>query len=493
MTMHLALRGIPSATVPPDAYDHGCDAGWMSSDPKCSVTGERVVSEQESTSEEQFIWFSTTLIKGNEEAQKHVKKYLNMKIDEEEIDISHVCIGEMKLFVETDKVGDEFESFNDEMNRCVIMKFWMMKMSQMTINKKDKTEFLTKCVFRDVICRLRNTRSFPFYIHSFRINGTKRARQALLESVIYDALQARTLGTIIDEVRVAADKLFRLDIFQYVDVFLNSSNDPRTLDVILSVEEKSRFWIKTGTEIAKPINGNPDSRVDISAFSLTKNNQIYSSHDEIMRGIALKWREFAGLGGDVNFIKNEIESQANFPLGKGFIFSASLRNGFLYTLNGQQSKISDRFFLGGAQSIRGFKLNGIGPREEKKDSLGGDLYIAGGVSPFTPLPKLSNYPVKGHLFLNGAVCSNESIFVRGELIGAHNVTLLSFGIIRLLLAQRILSSIFSLTRAPSVSAGVGIAYRSSILRLEVNFCLPLVATTSDKLKKGLQLGLGFNF
>ncbi|KAF0515526.1 surface antigen-domain-containing protein [Gigaspora margarita] len=421
------------------------------------------------------------------------------------------------------------------------------------------------------------TRGFPFYIHSFRINGTKRTRQALLESVIYDALQARTLGTVIDEVRVAADKLRRLDIFQYVDVFLDSSNDPRALDVILSVEEKSRFWIKTGTEIgndagsanislnvrnafggaesleaymsagtqtshvfefclAKPINGNPDSRVDISAFSLTKNNQIYSSHDEVMRGIALKWRvfsrigyhelgygstwrqicnispeatlsiresaghslkssvthtlirdkrddlmlpskgyyiklfqEFAGLGGDVNFIKNEIESQANFPLGKGFIFSASLRNGFLYTLNGQQSKISDRFFLGGAQSIRGFKLNGIGPREEKKDSLGGDLYIAGGVSLFTPLPKLSKYPVKGHLFLNG-----------GSLLQMNP-------------SQRILSSFFSLTRAPSVSTGVGIVYRSSILRLEVNFCLPLVATTSDKLKKGLQLGLGFNF
>jgi len=27
-------------------------------------------------------------------------------------------------------------------------------------------------------------------------------------------------------------------------VFLDSSNDPRALDVILSVEEKSRFWIK---------------------------------------------------------------------------------------------------------------------------------------------------------------------------------------------------------------------------------------------------------
>jgi hypothetical protein len=27
----------------------------------------------------------------------------------------------------------------------------------------------------------------------------------------------------------------------------------------------------------------------------------------------------------------------------------------------------------------------------------------------------------------------------------------------------------------------------------VNFCLPLIATNTDKLKKGLQLGLGFNF
>ncbi|CAG8516586.1 1840_t:CDS:1 [Racocetra persica] len=145
MSVHFALRGIPSATAPPDTYDHGClhdkpiyydvsvqdhdakqewefkwvrwwggDAGWMSSDPRCRVTGERTVSEQESAAEEQFIWFGTNLIKGNEEAQKHAKKYLNMKVDEEEIDVSHVCIGEMRLIVESDKVEDNFELFDDE-------------------------------------------------------------------------------------------------------------------------------------------------------------------------------------------------------------------------------------------------------------------------------------------------------------------------------------------------------------------------------------------
>ncbi|CAG8488427.1 6188_t:CDS:2 [Ambispora gerdemannii] len=84
--------------------------------------------------------------------------------------------------------------------------------------------------------------------------------------------------------------------------------------------------------------------------------------------------------------QHELESQINYNLGKGFIFSASLRNGVLYPLDGKLSKISDRFFLGGGvQSIRGFRLNDIGPIEDKKDSLGGDIYLAGGASLFTPL------------------------------------------------------------------------------------------------------------
>ncbi|CAG8492736.1 12830_t:CDS:2 [Acaulospora colombiana] len=151
-----------------------------------------------------------------------------------------------------------------------------------------------------------------------------------------DLVKTRTLGAIIEEVGKATDKLHRLDIFQNLDVLLDTSGDPLAqrgaLDVILSVEEKSRFWIKTGTEIGndagsanislnirnvfggaetleaymsagtqtshvfEPINGNPDSKIDITAFSLTRNNQIYSSHDEILRGVALRWRGISRLG-----------------------------------------------------------------------------------------------------------------------------------------------------------------------------------------------------
>jgi outer membrane protein insertion porin family len=98
-----------------------------------------------------------------------------------------------------------------------------------------------------------DTKYYPYYIHSFQIHGAKKTRRSLFESVIYPALQVRTLGSVIDEVHITADKLNRLDIFKHIDVLLDKSNDqfaqPEAIDVILSVEEKSRFWIKTGTEI----------------------------------------------------------------------------------------------------------------------------------------------------------------------------------------------------------------------------------------------------
>lgn len=50
----------------------------------------------------------------------------------------------------------------------------------------------------------------------------------------------------------------------------------------------------------------------------------------------------------------------------------------------------------------------------------------------------------------------------------------------------------SITR-PSISAGLGIAYRFDPLRVEVNFGVPLVASKSDGHRRGLEVGIGVNF
>ena len=55
--------------------------------------------------------------------------------------------------------------------------------------------------------------------------------------------------------------------------------------------------------------------------------------------------------------------------------------------------------MGGPLSIRGFEPFGLGPKDQGF-SLGGDVYWAGGLSLFTPLPFLNDDTFKGHLFAN---------------------------------------------------------------------------------------------
>ncbi|KAF9434816.1 hypothetical protein BGZ76_007366 [Entomortierella beljakovae] len=180
-------------------------------------------------------------------------------------------------------------------------------------------------------------------------------------------------------------------------------------------------------------------------------------------------QEYAGLGGDVEHLRQEVEAQIARSNDSGYIVAATLKSGYLHSLNGNESKISDRFFLGGPMSVRGFKSFGLGPRE-RDDSLGGDAYVSAGVSVFTPFPGLSHWEsFKTHFFANA-----------GSLVSVSP-------------GQSAQKTVDDLAKAPSVSAGAGIVYRHPQVRIELNFALPLVATKSDALARGWQLGLGISF
>ena len=58
-------------------------------------------------------------------------------------------------------------------------------------------------------------------------------------------------------------------------------------------------------------------------------------------------QEFAGLGGNVGFFKNELELQANLPLTEDFTLQGSFNAGLLKDFQGEKSyNIADHFFLG---------------------------------------------------------------------------------------------------------------------------------------------------
>ncbi|KAI9339317.1 surface antigen-domain-containing protein [Obelidium mucronatum] len=187
------------------------------------------------------------------------------------------------------------------------------------------------------------------------------------------------------------------------------------------------------------------------------------------RGYYLKGLlEGAGLGGDVRHVKTDVEGQVHFPLGFGFSIASSLRSGLLWTFGPNQSRVNDRFLLGGPSSVRGFLHNGVGPKDGS-DVVGGDMFTSAGISLFTPLPFLSNYPIKGHLFANA-----------GNMVKFDNDRDLSA-------ASKKLFGAFS------TAVGLGLAVRFSILRLEINYCLPISVTSTDSVKPGLQFGVGLHF
>jgi outer membrane protein insertion porin family len=107
-------------------------------------------------------------------------------------------------------------------------------------------------------------------------------------------------------------------------------------------------------------------------------------------------QDFAGLGGDVRYLRSRLDGTKYFQLPAGLIFSAHGEGGYILPLQKAAGpgrdpiRITDRFF--GAQ-MRGFDIRGIGPRvrrtaygddeallpdtEQDSDALGGRAYYMG--------------------------------------------------------------------------------------------------------------------
>ena len=84
-------------------------------------------------------------------------------------------------------------------------------------------------------------------------------------------------------------------------------------------------------------------------------------------------QDFAGLGGDVKYIKTRLNADKFWRVGgSGFIFSLSAEGGYIYPLENRGSaangiddvRLTDRFYLGEPQ-IRGFDIRGVGPRVQR--------------------------------------------------------------------------------------------------------------------------------
>ena len=111
--------------------------------------------------------------------------------------------------------------------------------------------------------------------------------------------------------------------------------------------------------------------------------------------------EIAGLGGDDQFLKSKASGKIyQGVFDNSIILSTELEGGILSMGKGY-SKVVDRFLLGG-RSFRGFKYNGIGPRELNNGSytipLGGEKYAIARLAASFPLGLPRELGLYGSLF-----------------------------------------------------------------------------------------------
>nr|WP_245413971.1 outer membrane protein assembly factor BamA [Fulvimarina endophytica] len=165
-------------------------------------------------------------------------------------------------------------------------------------------------------------------------------------------------------------------------------------------------------------------------------------------------QEYAGLGGDAEFVKTTGKASAFTLLNEEYdvIGSVSGTAGHVAAL-GDDLRVFDNFFKG-KDLVRGFESKGIGPRQNGV-SIGGTQYAGAQAEATFPLPAVSR-----DLGFRGAVFADAGTLWGSDFGGAPNVV--------------------GTDAALRASIGVGLIWDSPFGPLRVNYAEPLAKESYDE-------------
>ncbi|XP_014281202.1 sorting and assembly machinery component 50 homolog B isoform X2 [Halyomorpha halys] len=202
----------------------------------------------------------------------------------------------------------------------------------------------------------------------------------------------------------------------------------------------------------------------------SRNSTIFPTCGRLMQMTT----EFAGLGGNVNFLKNEVRFQKTIPIpNDDVILQGGFNVGILNPIGDGDVDVIDKFFLGGPLGFRGFTGRGIGPKEGD-DYIGAKMYWATGLHVYTPLPYRPGEGGVGDLF-------KFHLFTNIGNIGDFD-----FSGFKSFLEDQKNNLRFAL--------GLGFVLKlGNMARLELNLVYPWKVGESDNPVTGLQIGVGGDF
>ena len=195
---------------------------------------------------------------------------------------------------------------------------------------------------------------------------------------------------------------------------------------------------------------------------------IYNTLDDVIKptsGIVFNFsQDFAGLGGNLKFLKTEGSFQAYHKLfTDDLVGSISMRSGYITGYGGTIIPIQERYFMGG-DTFRGFKLAGIGPRDTDiggdAGAVGGNFYAIGTAQVRLPDIMPADYGM------------NFSLFSDFGTLGHLDLTPLQ--------RQCTTSSCIKDNLALRVSAGISIGWKSPFGPVQIDLGVPILKASYDK-------------
>jgi len=185
--------------------------------------------------------------------------------------------------------------------------------------------------------------------------------------------------------------------------------------------------------------------------------------------------DYAGLGGDPNYVRAKFDTNYYIPLERFFgdpewVLAISGGVGELFNL-GRNEQIIDRFFLGG-DNLRGFQTGGVGPHVTTgtNDSIGGRFIWTQSTELRFPLPLPADLGIIGRTFVDVGSLSQVK-----QLLDTSGAPVT-----------------FSDDSAPRVGAGVGISWKTPVGLINIDVAEPVVKKKYDQTQL-FRLGFGTRF
>ena len=235
-------------------------------------------------------------------------------------------------------------------------------------------------------------------------------------------------------------------------------NDELTLNVFYRASNRD-LTISPGTNTSTAIQ----QIVGDTFTSLIGYNLVYSTLDSTRNPrdgfYVTVGQEFAGVGGDVFFVRTEADATVFRELlpSIGLVGSLRARAGHIEGL-GQNLQILDQF-LAGPSYVRGFDNQGFGPRDGvTRDALGAKTVIAGTAEVSAPLPLLPpEFGLSiGGFFDVGTAFGTDSSQVAGVVVVADDASIIRS------------------------SVGGSIIWNSPFGRIRGDFAYPITKSTFDE-------------